>query len=52
MEDLDHMCNEGPWVVDGALLILEKWRPNLVFNKLHIYFISIWVQFHVLPLEY
>ena len=46
------MCNEGPWVVDGALLILEKWRPNLVFNKLHIYFISIWVQFHVLPLEY
>ena len=52
MEDLDHMCNEGPWAVDGALLILEKWRSNLVFNKLRIYFISIWVQFHVLPLEY
>ena len=52
MADLDHMCNEGPWAVDGALLILEKLRPNLVFNKLHICFISIWVQFHVLPLEY
>ena len=33
-------------------MILEKWRPNLVFNKLHVNFISIWVQFHGLPLEY
>ena len=24
MEDLDHMCKEGLWAVDGALLILEK----------------------------
>ena len=24
MEDLDHMCKEGPWAIDGALLILEK----------------------------
>ncbi|XP_075669721.1 uncharacterized protein LOC142639421 [Castanea sativa] len=52
MEDLLRMCNEGPWAVDGALLILEKWKPNLVFNKLHLNFISIWVPFHDLPLEY
>ena len=52
MEDLDHMCEEGSWAVDGTLLILEKWRSNLVFNKLHLNFISIWVQFHGLPLEY
>ena len=32
-------------------MILEKWRPNLVFNKLHLNFIFIWVQFHGLPLE-
>lgn len=34
IEDLNHTCNEGPWAVDGALFILEKWCPNLVLNSL------------------
>lgn len=46
------MCKEGPWAVDGALLVLEKWRPNLALNRLHLNYVSIWVQFHGLPLEY
>lgn len=46
------MCAEGPWAIDGALLVLEKWRPNLVINGLHLNFGSIWVQLHGLPLEY
>nr|POE58039.1 hypothetical protein CFP56_76532 [Quercus suber] len=29
MEDLEHMCSEGPWSIDGAFLVLEKWWPNL-----------------------
>ena len=52
VEDLEHMCSEGPWSVDGALLVLEKWRPNLVMSKLRLNFVSIWVQLHGLPLEY
>ena len=28
LEDLTHICNEGPWAVDGALLVLERWKPN------------------------
>ena len=24
MEDLEHMCLEGPWSIDGAFLVLEK----------------------------
>ena len=52
MDDLNHVCEEGPWSVDGALFILEKWRPNLVISKLQVNFISVWVQFHGLPLEY
>lgn len=32
--------------------MLEKWRPNLVMSKLHLNFVSIWVQLHGLPLEY
>ena len=51
-EDLEDMCAKGPWVVDGALLVLEKWRPNLVVNRLHLNYVSIWVQLHGLPLEY
>lgn len=46
------MCAEGPWSVDGAFLGLEKWRPNLAFNRLHLNYASIWVQLHGLLLEY
>ena len=46
------ICIEGPWAVDGALLVLERWRPNLVIGNLQLNFISIWVQLHGLPLEY
>ena len=27
LEDLNHFCAEGPWSVNGAFLILEKWSP-------------------------
>ena len=47
-EDLEDMFVEGPW----ALPVLEKWRPNLVLNKLHLNYVSIWVQLHGLPLKY
>lgn len=52
MEDLLHIFNEGPWVVDGALLVLERWRPNLVLNHLQLNYISVWVQLHGFPLEH
>ena len=51
-EDLNHVCNEGPWSVDGALLIMEKWRPNLVLGKLQLNYVSFLVQLHGFPLEY
>ena len=52
LEDLNHFCSERPWAVDGAFLVLEKWRPNLVLNRLQLNFVSLWVQLHGLPLEY
>nr|POE48964.1 uncharacterized protein CFP56_49428 [Quercus suber] len=52
LEDLNHICNEGPWAVDGALLVFEKWRPNLILSHLQLNYISVWVQLHGLPLEY
>ena len=50
--DLNHIYNEGPWSVEGVLFVLEKWRPNLVINKLQLNYISVWVQLHGFPLEY
>lgn len=53
VEDLEHMCVEGSWAVDGALLVLEKWRPNLVLNRLQVLnYVSIGVQLYGLPIEY
>ena len=52
LEDPEHMCLKGPWSIDGAFLVLEKWQPNLVMNILHLNFVSILVQLHGLPLEY
>ena len=41
VDDLNHICLEGPWAVDGALFILEKCRPNLVIERLQLNFVSI-----------
>uniref|UniRef100_A0A2N9H6E1 CCHC-type domain-containing protein n=1 Tax=Fagus sylvatica TaxID=28930 RepID=A0A2N9H6E1_FAGSY len=50
--DLVYIYDEGPWAVEGALLILERWRANLVLRGLQLNFVSLWVQLHGLPLEY
>jgi hypothetical protein len=52
LDDLIYACTEGPWAVDGALLVLERWRSNLVIHGLHLNFVSLWIQLHGLPLEY
>lgn len=52
IEDLNDMCNDSPWAVDVALFVLERWRSNLVLDRLHLNFVSLWVQLHGLPLEY
>ena len=43
---------EGPWSVDGALLAVEQWAPNLALNRVQLAFLTVWVQVHNLPLEY
>ena len=37
---------------EGALLILKRWRANLVLHGLQLNFVSLWVQLHGLPLKY
>lgn len=38
--------------MDGALFILDQWRPNLVLGRLQLNFVSLWVQLYGLPLKY
>ena len=52
LDDLLYICGEGPWAVDGGLLVMERWRSNLVIHGLQLNFVSLWVQLHGLPLEY
>ena len=41
-----------PWVIQGTLLILVCWRPNMVFQDFHVLSFPTWVQLRNLPLEY
>ena len=50
--DQEYILREGPWFVDGALLVLEQWTPNLALNRIQLTFFIAWVQVHNLPLEY
>ena len=50
--DQEYILREGPWSVDGALLVVEQWTPNLALNRIQLTFFTTWVQVHNLPLEY
>lgn len=52
MDDLNHVCNKGPWSMNGALFVLEKWGLNLVLGRMQLNFVSLWVQLNGLPFEY
>ncbi len=52
LDDLLYAYGEGSWAFDSALLVLERWRDNLVINGLQLNFVSLWIQHHGLPLEY
>lgn len=52
LDDLTHISNDGPWLLDGALFVLEKWRPNLVLSRLQLSYVSLCIQLHGLPFEY
>lgn len=52
LDDLTHINNKGPWLVGEALFVLEKWRPNLVLSRLQLYYVSLCIQLHGLPLKY
>ncbi|KAF7821111.1 Pyruvate carboxyltransferase [Senna tora] len=51
-EDMAHILSEGPWSIQGALLVVFPWEPNLVLGRVLLTEISIWVHLWDIPLEY
>ncbi|KAF7826736.1 Endonuclease/exonuclease/phosphatase [Senna tora] len=51
-EDRQHILNEGPWAMQGGLLTMFPWEPNLVLSNLLVTEVAVWVQLWNLPLEY
>ena len=48
----EYILREGPWSINGALLVVDQWTPNLALNWIQLTFFTTWVQVHNLPLEY
>ncbi|XP_043710063.1 uncharacterized protein LOC122658959 [Telopea speciosissima] len=46
--DMENVLQEGPWLVSGNLLVLEKWNSEQRWSFQRCEF---WIQLHDLPLE-
>lgn len=51
-EDRDHIARFGAKVINGALLLLTKWRHNTCIRDYKIEEEHFWVEINGLPLEY
>ncbi|KAI8025792.1 Uncharacterized protein LOK49_LG02G00819 [Camellia lanceoleosa] len=49
--DMHRIAENGSYALQGALLIVDYWKPNLVLDRLIFDKMTIWVQLHGLLLE-
>ncbi|GMQ06130.1 hypothetical protein CsSME_00050837 [Camellia sinensis var. sinensis] len=49
--DMHRIVDNGPYAIQGALLIVDYWKPDLVLDGLIFDKILVWVQLYGLPLE-
>ncbi|OMO57312.1 hypothetical protein COLO4_35439 [Corchorus olitorius] len=43
---------EDPWLVDGAMFVMQEWKPNTKLRNMKVESIPLWMQILDLPLEY
>ncbi|KAI8003805.1 hypothetical protein LOK49_LG08G00095 [Camellia lanceoleosa] len=48
---MHRIVDNGPYAIQGALLIVDYWKPELVFDRLIFDKMLVWVQLYGLPLE-
>ncbi|KAI8004367.1 Uncharacterized protein LOK49_LG08G00945 [Camellia lanceoleosa] len=49
--DMHRIIDNGPYAIQGALLIVDYWKPDLILDRLLFDKMMIWVQLYGLPLE-
>ncbi|KAI7982876.1 hypothetical protein LOK49_LG15G01722 [Camellia lanceoleosa] len=42
---------QGPYAIQGVLLIVEYWRPTLILDRLRVSQFAVWVRLQGFPLE-
>lgn len=45
------MLTEGPWIVAGQYLVLQKWRPGFCPTTAHITRMAAWIRVSAIQLE-
>ncbi|WOL10554.1 hypothetical protein Cni_G19312 [Canna indica] len=51
-DDMNHVISNGPWFLNGQVLLLIPWKPNFQPLLEKIETIPVWVQLPGLPVEY
>ncbi|KAI8012263.1 hypothetical protein LOK49_LG06G02419 [Camellia lanceoleosa] len=49
--DMHRSVDNGPYAIQGALLIIDYWKPDLILDRLLFDKMMVWVQLYGLPLE-
>lgn len=51
-EDYNHVLFEGPWVITGHYLAVQRWKPRFKAEEDCITHLTVWVQVLGLPVEW
>ncbi|GJT51663.1 trichome birefringence-like protein 3 [Tanacetum coccineum] len=46
---IEHVLEQGPWLIRNILLILTKWTPNMSLAKDKVTRVLVWVKLHNVP---
>ncbi|GJR89610.1 uncharacterized protein Tco_0213621 [Tanacetum coccineum] len=47
---VDEVLENGPWMIRGIPIILNKWNPSVSLNKENLSKVPVWVKLHDVPL--
>nr|GEV73809.1 hypothetical protein [Tanacetum cinerariifolium] len=50
-EGVDLVLRDGPWMIHGVLIFLNKWSSSVSLLKEDLSRVLVWVRFHDVPLE-
>nr|GEX62005.1 hypothetical protein [Tanacetum cinerariifolium] len=49
-EGVDSVLRDGPWIIHGVPIFLNKWSPSVSLFKKELYRVPVWVKFYDVPL--